>query len=290
MKPENQNKMSRRHFIKQTTGAAAAMGVLSSNLLCSKAPAPKAGIPVGLQLYSVRTECEKDLAATIAAVAEMGYQGVEFAGYYDHTAEQVLKMLEDNGIKCCGAHTALDLMLGDNLAKTIEFNKVIGNKYLIVPWLNEDMRNSQEAWLKTAALFNELNEKVKAQGMKLGYHNHGFEFQEIDGQIPWDIFFINVSEDIIMQVDLGNAMSGGGDPIAALKKFPGRATTIHLKEFSATNPKAIIGEGDVPWAEVFAICESTGGTEWYIIEEEKDVYPPLECVDLCLQNLKKLRA
>jgi len=290
MKPINQSKMSRRHFIKQTTGVAAAMGVLSSNILCSKAPAPKAEIPVGLQLYSVRTECEKDLAATIAAVAKMGYQGVEFAGYYDHTAEQVRKMLNDNGIKCCGTHTALDTVIGDNLAKTIEFNQVIGNKYLIIPWLNEDMRNSQEAWLKTAALFNEINEKVKPHGMQLGYHNHGFEFEAIDGQIPWDIFFGNVSEDIIMQVDIGNAMSGGGDPIAALKKFPGRSTTIHLKEFSATNPKAIIGEGDVPWAEVFSICESTGGTEWYIIEEEKDVYPPLECVDLCLQNYKKLRA
>ncbi len=289
MKPANHNKISRRHFIKQTAGAAA-MGVLSSNLLCSKATETKTEIPVGLQLYSVRTECEKDLAAAIAAVAKMGYQGVEFAGFYDHSAEQVRKMLDDSGIKCCGSHTALDLMLGDNLAKTIEYNKVIGNKYLIVPWLDEDMRNSQEAWLKTAALFNELNEKVKPHGMKLGYHNHGFEFEMMDGQIPWDIFFGNVSEDIIMQVDIGNAMSTGGDPIAALKKFPGRATTIHLKEFSATNPKAIIGEGDVPWAEVFSICETTGGTEWYIIEEEKDVYPPLECVDLCLKNLKKLRA
>lgn len=290
MKPVNESKMSRRHFINQTTGAAVSLGVLSSNLLCSKATKTKAEIPVGLQLYSVRTECEKDLAATIAAVAKMGYQGVEFAGYYDHSAEQVRKMLDDNGIKCCGTHTALDTVLGDNLAKTIEFNQVIGNKYLIIPWLDEDMRNSQEAWLKTAALFNEINEKIKPHGMKLGYHNHGFEFEMIDGQIPWDLFFGNVSEDIIMQVDIGNAMSGGGDPIAALKKFPGRATTIHLKEFSTTDPKAIIGEGDVPWAEVFSICESTGGTEWYIIEEEKDVYPPLECVDLCLKNYKKLRA
>jgi len=290
MKNPTKDDMSRRHFLKTGAEAAAVMGVLSTNLLCSKAPQPAAKIPVGLQLYSVRTECEKDLAATIAAVAKMGYQGVEFAGYYNHTAQEIRKMLDDNGLKCCGTHTQLDTLLGDNLVATIEFNQIIGNKYLVVPWLNEDMRNSKEAWLKTAALFTEIAEKIKAHGMKLGYHNHDFEFTAIDGEIPWDIFFGNASKDLIMQIDTGNCMGGGGDPIAFLHKYPGQAVTVHLKEFSATNPKAILGEGDMKWQELFAICESTGGTEWYIIEEEKDVYPPLECVDLCIKNYNKLRA
>lgn len=290
MKNSTKDDMSRRHFLKTGAEAAAVMGILSTNLLCSKAPQPAAQIPVGLQLYSVRTECEKDLAATIAAVAKMGYQGVEFAGYYNHTAQEIRKMLDDNGLLCCGTHTQLDTLLGDNLAATIEFNQVIGNKYLIVPWLNEDMRNSKEAWLKTAALFTEIADKIKTQGMKLGYHNHNFEFAAIDGEIPWDIFFGNASKDLIMQIDTGNCLDGGGDPITFLQKYPGQAVTVHLKEFSATNPKAILGEGDIKWNEVFAICESVGGTEWYIIEEEKDVYPPLECVDLCLKNYNKLRA
>jgi len=91
-----------------------------------------------------------------------------------------------------------------------------------------------------------------------------------------------------MQVDTGNMMSGGGDPIKYLKKYPGRSITVHLKEYSKTNPKAILGEGDMDWKQVLNICSTTGGTEWYIIEEEKDVYPPLECIAMCLKNLKAM--
>ncbi|MHC4229799.1 MAG: sugar phosphate isomerase/epimerase family protein, partial [Planctomycetota bacterium] len=95
---------------------------------------PRRG-PVGLQLYSVRGDCKRDLPGTIVAVGKMGYKGVEFAGYYDHTAKQLRKMLDDNGLKCCGTHTGLATLLGDNLPKTIAFNKTLGNKYLVVPGL-----------------------------------------------------------------------------------------------------------------------------------------------------------
>jgi len=84
-------------------------------------------------------------------------------------------------------------------------------------------------------------------------------------------------------------MSGGGDPVAVLKKYPGRAVTVHLKEYSATNPKAMIGEGDVNFPEVFKLCRSIGGTKWYIVEEEKDTVPPMEGIDISLKNLKKFR-
>src|SRR5436190_16076578 len=92
-------------------------------------------IPWGLQLYSVRNECAKDLVGTVTAVAKMGYKGVEFAGYYGRDAKTLRKLLDDVGLKCCGTHTALDTLLGDTLAKTIEFNKTLGNTFLIVPSL-----------------------------------------------------------------------------------------------------------------------------------------------------------
>lgn len=279
------NEMDRRDFIKAGAAITAA-----SFLGCSAPKVQTKTIPVGLQLYSVRKECEMDLPGTIAAVSKMGYQGVEFAGYYNYPAQELRKMLDDNGLKCCGTHTQLVTLLGDELPRTIEFNQILGNKYLIVPWLGEELRNSKEAWLKTATLFNELAEKVQPQGMVVGYHNHSFEFQLLENELPWDIFFSHTDPKVVMQIDTGNAMSGGGDPVAFLGKYPGRTKTIHLKEFSSTNPKAILGEGEVDWDQVFTLCESVGGTEWYIIEEEKDVYPPLECVDLCLKNYKKLRA
>jgi sugar phosphate isomerase/epimerase len=91
-----------------------------------------------------------------------------------------------------------------------------------------------------------------------------------------------------MQYDIGNSIHGGADPIAILKRFPARTTTIHLKEYSKTNPNALTGEGDVPWKEVFRLCEEQGGTKWYIVEQESYAVTPLEAVALCLQNLRKM--
>jgi sugar phosphate isomerase/epimerase len=246
-------------------------------------------ISIGVQLYSVREDCKRDLPGTIAAIAKMGYMGVEFAGYYDRKAAELRKMLDDNGLVCCGTHTAMDTLLGDNLSATIEFNKTLGNKFLVVPWLPENYRASRQAWLDTAKLFNELAEKVKPQGMRIGYHNHDVEFKPMDGELPWDTFCGNTSKDVIMQLDTGNALNGGADPLPFLYRYPERAVTVHLKEFSKKNDKALIGEGDINWKAFFALCKAVGGTEWYIVEQESYAYSPIDCIDRCLKNLRKMK-
>jgi sugar phosphate isomerase/epimerase len=242
-----------------------------------------------LQLYSVRQECKLDLPGTIEAVAKMGYEGVEFAGYYNYTAKQLRKMLDDNGLKCCGTHTGLPTLLGDELPKTIEFNKTVGNKYLIVPGLPGKYRQSHQAWLDTARLFNELAEKVKPHDMLVGYHNHSVEFEAMEGELPWDTFYGNTKKDVVMQLDVGNAMHGGVDPLPYIYRYPGRAITVHIKEYSKTDPNAFVGEGDVNWKAFFALCRAVGSTEWYIVEYERRGAPPLESVEKCLKNLRKLR-
>ena len=250
-----------------------------------------AKIPVALQLYSVREDCVRDLSGTLEAVAEMGYDGVEFAGYYGRTTEELGKMLGDLGLKVAGTHTGIHTLLGNELEKTVEFNKAIGNKFLIVPWLPEEWRDSKATWLKTARLFNEMAEKVKPEGMLVGYHNHAMEFQPIDGEMPWDIFGGATLPDVVMQLDTGNAMHGGVSAdgvLGFLKRYPGRAVTVHLKEFSSENEKALIGEGETKWKEVFRLCETIGGTEWYIVEQESYAYEPLECARRCVKNLRKL--
>ncbi len=120
-----------------------------------------APIPVGLQLYSVRNDCAADLPGTLAAVAKMGYAGVEFAGTYDRSAKELRTMLDDLGLKCCGTHIRIDTLLGDALPATVEFNQILGNKYLIVPGLAEEYRNSRAAWLRTAGIFNEIAERLQ---------------------------------------------------------------------------------------------------------------------------------
>lgn len=251
-------------------------------------------IPVAVQLYSVREDCAKDLAGTLKAIAEMGYEGVEFAGYHGRSAEELRKMLDDLGLKVAGTHTGIDTLRGDELKRTIEFNQILGNKFLIIPWIGEEWRRTKDDWLRFADFLNELAEKVKPEGMLVGYHNHHFEFQQkFDGQNLWDILFSATKPEVVMQLDTGNAMHGGisaDEVVNILKRYPGRAKTIHLKEFSSTNPKAIIGEGEVKWKEVLTLCDTVGGTEWFIIEQETYAYPPIECVRRCLENLKAIMA
>ncbi|MBN2127934.1 MAG: sugar phosphate isomerase/epimerase [Sedimentisphaerales bacterium] len=282
--------LSRRDFLATTAAAVAAGGVMGAGCMDELMGKKAKKIPVGLQLYSVRADCAKDLPGTIEKVAKMGYDGVEFAGYYDYKAADLRKLLDDNGLVCCGTHTAMDTLSDANLAATIEFNQTLGNKYLIVPWLKPDDSNPKAAWRKHAERFNELAERVTPEGMVVGYHCHAHDFHTVEGEVPWEILFDNTRPEVAMQLDTGNAMSGGGDPVKYLKKYPGRAVTVHIKEYSETNKNALIGEGDLSWQEIFSLCETIGGTRWYIIEEEKDAYPPLEGVDLSLQNYRKLRA
>ncbi|MCR4415547.1 MAG: sugar phosphate isomerase/epimerase [Thermoguttaceae bacterium] len=276
--------VSRRDLLKFGVGAAALWTVGEP---CAVQAKEQKKIPIGLQVYSVREIAAKNLARVLRAIGEMGYQGVEFAGYYNHTAEAIRKMLDDSGLKCCGTHIGLDTLLGDQFAKTVEFNKVLGNPYLIVSWMPESRLSSLEVIRKTAALYTELAAKAKAHGMKVGYHAHGGDFKKVGDQTAWELFFTHAGPDVVMQMDIGNCIGGGGDPYAILRKFPGRSATVHLKEHGG-KPGAPVGEGEVRWKEIFEICETTGGTQWYIVEQESYAGPPLESVKACLQNLRKM--
>jgi sugar phosphate isomerase/epimerase len=253
--------------------------------------------PIALQLYSVRHDLDRDIRATLNAVADMGYDGVEFAGAPKHSAKDLRELLDELGLACCGWHTPFDLLQDDKLDETVAFNKTLGNSYLIVPGIPEHLRRSRADWLDLAVFFNKLAGKLEPHDMATGYHNHFIEFQPLDGEPPWDTLFGNTKENVIMQLDMGNALYGGGDVIAILKRYPGRAVTVHLKSYSREAGKndpmlgyrPLIGDDDVPWEGVFQVCETTGGTQWYIVEYESDAYPPLEAVERSLKNLKAMR-
>lgn len=277
--------ISRRHFL-EFSAATLCAGAIKPATISAASDGGK--IPVALQLYSVRKELAKDVPGTIAAVAKIGYKAVEFAGYYNQDAKTLRKILDDNGLKCCGTHTALATLLGDKLQETIEFNQTLGNKFLIVPGLPKENTKSRQAWQDTAKLFNELSEKVQPQGMRVGYHNHTIEFNALDGELPWDTFFGNTKAEVVMQFDTGNAMHGGGDARVFLKRYPGRAATVHIKPYSKVNADAIIGEDEMPWADIFQLCETIGKTECYIVEYEREAMPPLVGVEKCFQAMQKL--
>jgi len=255
-----------------------------------------AKLPIALQLYSVRHDLARDLRGTLQAVADMGYEGVEFAGPPQHEASELRDLLEELGLACCGWHTPFNLVQEDTLADTVAFHKALGNHRVIVPGIPAELRQTRADWQKIAGVFNTLADKLGPQDMVTGYHNHHVEFTSLDGELPWDTFFGNTDPRVIMQIDTGNAFYGGGDFVAMLGRYPGRAGTVHLKPYSKSageeDPNAgfrpVIGEDEVPWDEVFGLCEETGGTQWYIVEYESDAFPPLEAVDRCLKALRTM--
>ena len=276
MAPSHPHRLSRRRFVHTGSAAIASLG-----LGLARAADPKK-IPIGLQLYSVRNECQKDLAAVIQAVGKMGYKGVEFAGYYGRDAKTLRKLLDDNGLVCCGTHTPYESVQPKNLQATVEFNRTLGNPFLIVPSMGGA---SKADWLAHAKLFNEVAAKVKADGLFVGYHAHGHDFRKFDGETAWDIFFGNTKPEVVMQLDTSNCRDGGADPLAVLKKYPGRAMSIHLKEWGG--PKdAVIGGGEIPWKEVFQFCETQGATRWYVVEHERAGGDPLGDARRCLEALR----
>lgn len=293
MGDHDQPQSTRRAFLRGALVAGTSIGLLgAAKQALAAGPCAvrcRRRIPIAVQLYSVRDDCAKDLPGVLKAVSQMGYEGVEFAGYYGRSAKELRAMLDDNGLKVAGSHVGLESLLGDELQRSIEFHKTIGNEFLIVPGLGGQYTADKAAWEKTAGIFNEIAAKLQPLGMYTGYHNHTMEFQKFpDGTLPWDAFFGNTRQRVVMQFDTGNAMIGGAEALPFLEKYPGRALTVHMKEFSPTNGEALVGEGDIPWRDIIRVCRTTGGTEWFIVEQESYAYPPIECIRRCLANLRML--
>ena len=274
--------MNRRHFLHHTAAGTAGLALGLGLARNAHAQAAKK-LPVGVQLYSVREQCKQDLPGTLKEVAKIGYKGVEWAGYYGKSAKELKQMLDDNGLVTCGTHTGYDTVLGDKLKETIEFNQILGNKYLIVPWMTG---KTKADWEAKAKLFNELVPKVTPAGMFVGYHAHAHDFEKLDGVSAWDIFFGGTMPAVVMQLDTSNCAEGGADPVAVLKKYPGRAKTIHLKA-NGGGAEAVMGEDKVDWKEVFAFCEGPGGTQWYIVEHESSKQP-VDAIRRCYAALKQM--
>jgi sugar phosphate isomerase/epimerase len=279
--------ITRREMLK--LGACGSALWIAGNAVSSRALAAPRKIPIALELYSVREEAQKDLPRVLAAVAEMGYAGVELAhSDYGVDGAQWRKLLDQNGLKVCGMHTTVPKVQGDNLQKMIDFQQAIGNRTLILAALPKQNMSSVKGLLDSANLLNDLADKLKPHGMRVGYHCHGGDFQPTEGQIPWEVLGSNTRPEVIMQIDVGNCLGGGGDYLAMLKKFASRAATVHLKEHGAP-AGGVIGEGQIQWNEVFQVCESGDVTEWYIVEEESRKGPEsLDAVRRCLQNLRKM--
>ncbi len=274
--------LSRRSFLALAAASAAAFAM------------PKGKhIPVGLELYSVRDELAKDLMGTVRAVAKIGYEVVEFfSPYYEWTpdyAKEVRKLLDDLGVRCLSTHNPANAFTSDGIQKAIDLNQILGVKYIVMSSPGDV--SGLDGWKTVAERLNQASERLKPLGMRAGYHNHNSEFRAVEGKRPIEILAANTSKDVALQLDTGNCMDGGGDPLALIKANPGRITSMHLKDWAAgKGASVLLGEGEIPWAKIFEAAESKGGIEYYLIEQEGSRYSPMETAERCLAAFKKLKA
>jgi sugar phosphate isomerase/epimerase len=248
-------------------------------------------IPLGLELYSVRNDLRKDLMGTVRGVAKMGYECVEFyAPYYDWAADyakQVRKELDDLGIHCYSTHNSLKSFTPDGIGKAIELNRILGARYIVLAHPGEV--TGIDDWKRVAETLNKANETMGSQGLHAGYHNHDLEWRPVAGQKPIELLAAGLDKTIMLQFDVGTCLETGNDPVAWIKKNPGRIRSIHVKDWSPQKGyRVLTGEGVAPWKNIFAAAESTGGVEYYLIEQEGSDLSEMETVERCLRLFRKL--
>jgi len=254
-------------------------------------------IPFALQLHSTREACAADLPGALAAVAEMGYEGVEFAETFGYEAGELRRMLDDLGLRAVGMHTWWQRVplagpdAEEHIVGAVSFGRTLGSAFLTgvgdTPF-PKDQQALRAGWANRAELFNDLARRLAPEGLSVAYHNHAAEFEKVvEGERVWDILIAHLSTDVLIQLDTGSAFRGGGDVLAILEQCAKRVKTIHLKPHSRTaGTRPLIGDDDLPWDEILHLCQP--GTEWYIVEYESDGYPRMEAVRRCLDALRTM--
>ena len=268
---------------------------------------------VGIQLYGVRNAMERDFEGTLKALADMGYEYVEFAGYYGHTAEEIKSILDKYGLKCISAHQALDFYDEDPDAAA-EFLKAFGVKYSVIPWYGKEKLAGTDEWEASAARFKKVGAVLKAHGMKLGYHNHDFEFEKHEGKYLHDYIFDEVGDLIDPELDTCWVHYAGINPADKIREFAGRVEIVHLKDFVCkelgggpaydlidNSGKGLgkksredngfqfrpLGAGRQNFLEILEACEASG-TEYVIVEQDQTYdIPELEAAKISRDYLRE---
>jgi sugar phosphate isomerase/epimerase len=273
---------TRRQFIQSGLGCLATMA------LSPGFAGPANPIPIGFQLFTVRGELARDVPGTLKTLGQIGYKGVEFwdyAGtpevYQKYSAGELRRLLNERGLQCCGMHVKLEALSGEKLKRAIETSHTLGSECINLVMAPEKMK-SEAGIAELAALLNQASAQCREEKLVVGYHCHGFDFAKVNGRFAWEILFQQAKPEVNMQLDVGNCLSGGGDPIAILKEFPGRTRTIHLKEYKEKTFDSAF------YSEVFRLCETASATRWYIVEMGSADGNGFDVPRQALANLRRL--
>ncbi|GIO65812.1 sugar phosphate isomerase/epimerase family protein [Paenibacillus sp. JTLBN-2024] len=244
---------------------------------------------IALQLYSIKELTSADFLGTLAKVAEIGYDGVEFAGYFGTSASELKKALDAHGLRAAGSHIGIS-DLQDGLDRTIEYSLTIESPYIICPGLPEEMRSSADSYKRTAEAFNRIGERCKEQGLRFGYHNHAVEFEKFDGLTGIELLARHTDPDhLFFELDTYWAEAAGFRSVDWIESLKERCSVLHIKDMKSGQDKrnTEIGSGIMDFK---AIVE-TGkryGVQWYTVEQEEFEMPQLESIKASLAYLRQI--
>jgi sugar phosphate isomerase/epimerase len=247
-------------------------------------------IGIALQLYTLRQQAGEDFVAMLKGVADAGYGAIEFAGYGGLEPPALRTIIDDLGLRAISSHVPFQRMETE-LETVLEELRVLGCNYAIVPGIPKEMRGIESAPY-LAENFNKWGAASKAAGFRFGYHNHGWELEQVEGSSMLDLLAERTDPTLVdLQLDIYWTLVGGADPLVLIRQLAGRVPTLHAKELAtgADQKDTTIGDGATPWHELIAAAKAAG-TEWFIVEQEDDPANAYRDIRRSLANLQRLLA
>ncbi len=266
----------RRDFV-----GALAVGVGAIAVHPSLIPRPSTRLDrIGLQLYTVRDLLKQDFDGTLARIAAIGYREVEFAGYFDHTPQQVRAALARAGLDAPAAHMPFEALV-DGGDAAVHTASLVGHRYVVCAWIPEERRRTLDDWKRVGDRLNQAGAACRAAGLQLAYHNHSYEFVPLGGRLPYDVLLESTDRSLLqLELDFFWITFGGGDPLAYFARYPGRFPLVHVKDMvpkpspdvEAERVMVDVGKGSIDWKRIFARSKA-GGIQHYFVEHDQPPDP-----------------
>jgi sugar phosphate isomerase/epimerase len=280
---------TRREFVTSALGGIGLLGLfLKSEKMSAKSS--RRIDSIGLQLYTIRKELEKDFESTLRKVAAIGYRKVEFAGYYNRTPSQIKQTLNNAGLSSPSTHLSLQIIAHD-LGRAIESARVIGHRYLVLGYLQPEERKSLDDYKELADLLNRAGEDCRKAKLQLAYHNHDFEFASINGQVPYDLLLRSTDRELVkMELDLYWITRAMRQPEEYFTQYPGRFELFHIKDMDGTSKRFFteVGRGTIDFKRILA-QSGQAGVKHYFVEQDEISGSPFESIKTSYEYLRTMR-
>jgi sugar phosphate isomerase/epimerase len=267
------------------------LGMLAGSAVLGSTRRSDAGVrrigDIGVQLYTVRRELQRDFAGTLARIAQIGYREVEFIDLYGHEPGAVRAILGRHGLTSPSSHVSYETLDG-GLAGVLEAAGILDQSFIVCAWIDEEHRRRSDDWKRAAEKFNRAGELARKQRIQFAYHNHDFEFTPVDGQLPYDILLAETDPELVrMEMDLYWITKGGQDPLMYFDRYPGRFPLVHVKDMDDAGGFADVGSGRIDFARIFARSE-TAGIRHYLVEHDNP-RSPMDSIEASYRYLRELR-